>query len=105
MYSFMTQQDMTDCFLNEANSCLEQEEGRASIPTAQALMLMYATMAYMGRDRAGRSYRQSAIDLVHRMKLERAYTSIQEDGPDQVTRKRGISQALWGLFILESYVQ
>ncbi len=101
----MTQRDVTDSFLKEAKDCLEQEEGRVSIPTAQALMLMYATMTYIGRDRTGRSYRQSAIDLVHRMKLEGTYNSIECEGPEQVTRKKVLSQALWGLFILETYVR
>ncbi|KAI6777639.1 uncharacterized protein J7T54_005716 [Emericellopsis cladophorae] len=89
-------------FLDEAESRLRDEQGKISIPTAQALMLRYFTMACMGRDRIGRACRQQAIDIVRRLNLEAQYDSIAGASRAELAEKSRLSKALWGLFIVET---
>ncbi|KJZ70966.1 hypothetical protein HIM_09621 [Hirsutella minnesotensis 3608] len=96
------QQNVTQRFLDEAKSLLDLEQGRASIPTVQALMLMYMTTTCLGSDRAGRIYRNHALEMVTRLKIEARYTSLLEDGHDDPKERELLSKALWGLFIFES---
>ncbi|KAM4057836.1 C6 transcription factor [Hirsutella rhossiliensis] len=102
LFGAMTRQDMTERFLYEAKSLLYCEQGRASIPTAQALMLMFLTTTCLGRDRAGRIYRHHAIDMIQRLKIEAKYTALLEDSHDDPRERRLLAKALWGLFVFES---
>ena len=56
----MTGQNLTERFLTEAKVLFDHEQGRASIPTVQALMLMYLATTEVGRDRAANIYRFTA---------------------------------------------
>ena len=67
-------------------------------------MLRYFTMTCMGRDRIGRACRQQAIDIVRRLNLEAQYKSITGALRAEVAERRRLSKALWGLFIVETYV-
>lgn len=100
----MTGQNTTERFLDEAKMLQDQEQGRVSIPTVQALMLMYLTMTCLGRDRAGRTCRQIALDMVRRLQLESRYISNVVGATTTDGDRALISKALWGLFLLETYV-
>lgn len=104
IYGSLTRQSLVERFLDEAERRLRDEQGRISIPTAQALMLRYFTMTCMGRDRIGRACRQQAIDVVRRLNLEAQYKSDTGASRAEMAEKRRLSKALWGLFIVETYV-
>lgn len=102
LYGAMTQQDLTERFLDEAKSLLDREQGRASIPTAQALMIMFLTIMCLGKDRAGRIYRHYALEMILRLKIEAKYTALLEEGRDDPRERGLLAKALWGLFVFES---
>lgn len=97
-----TQQSLADRFFGVAKMLLEREQGRASVPTAQALMLMLHVTACQGRDRAGLIYRQYALDMVVRLKLEDKYSSLLQDERDRSEERRLLSHTIWGLFVFET---
>lgn len=102
IYSSTIRESLVEKFLAEAGSWIEYERGRASIPTAQALMLRYFTLTCMGKDRIGRVYRQQALEMVERLDLQAKYNSITGTSPYALAEKRRISKSLWGLFLVES---
>jgi hypothetical protein len=102
IYSSLTRQSLVEMFLDEAGNCIGKEQGRVSIPTAHALMLRYFTMPCMGRDRAGRVFRQQAIDMVQRLDLQNKVRSIAGNSARGIAEKKRIPKALWGLFVVET---
>ena len=63
IYSSTIRESLVEKFLAEAGSWIEYERGRASIPTAQALMLRYFTLTCMGKDRIGRGVKAEEQSL------------------------------------------
>jgi hypothetical protein len=96
---------MADSFLNEAKKLLELEQGRMTIPTINALCLMYLTSALLGRDRAGLMYRYMAYSIARRLSLEQKFTKLDEEHADTPLTRQILSRTLWGLFCFERYVE
>ena len=94
-------QRMEDRFLSEAKGLFELENGRESLPTVNALCLMYLTSALLGRDRAGLMYRHLAYEMLKRLGLERKFNKLSDDDPQEVLTRNVLSKALWGLFCFE----
>lgn len=91
-------------FLDKANALLNRQQGRASIPTAQALMLMYLTMTCLGQRELGASAARFALDMIRRLELETRYTSTVVGTSTSSQHKALIAEALRGLVLLESCV-
>jgi hypothetical protein len=101
---FITGQDMAMRFLEESKKRLDSECGRAALPTAQALYLMYATATWLGRDRGGTMFRLVCFEILRKLQLERRFRKLKDDDPDQLREKKVISKALWGFFIVERFL-
>ena len=101
----MTSQNLPDRFFDEAKLLLDREQGRASIPTIQALLLMYLTLSCQGKDRAGRMYRQIAVDMTRRLRLEARYRFLSTEMDANGRDAELVAKALWGLFLFEAYVE
>lgn len=65
----------------------DNERGRASLPTAQALILMYLYCSDTGADRAGVIFRLSASEMLRRLRGKSTLF-------DQMT----LSRVSWGTF-------
>ncbi|ROT35895.1 hypothetical protein SODALDRAFT_53529 [Sodiomyces alkalinus F11] len=103
-FGAITRQNMAERFFEEAKSLLDREQGRSSLPTAQALAIMYFVEAGLGRDRASQLYRFAALAMISRLGLERRFTALNENDPGVSKERRAISRALWGLYLQESRV-
>jgi hypothetical protein len=97
----LTCRNMAECFLDEAKKQLEIESCRASIPTLQALCLMYLTSALLGRDRAGIMYRFAAYEMLKRLNLERKFARLDPSDLEVAEMRMILSKLLWGLFCFE----
>lgn len=91
-------------FFNEAKKLLDQEGSRPSLPTVQALCLMFIHSGLLGMDRQGSMYRFVAFEMLKRMDLEKDFFKLKDDDAEQAKEKRVISEALWGLFCFGKYV-
>lgn len=92
-------------FFDQAKRLFSMESGRASLPTVQALALLFTVSAYIGKDREGMVYRYTALEMLKRLGLERRLARLKDDDPTEAREKRAISKAIWGLFCFERYVQ
>ncbi|KAF7549675.1 hypothetical protein G7Z17_g6218 [Cylindrodendrum hubeiense] len=104
LFGIMTRQNLSDRFMDEAKGFLSRENGRASIPTVQALVFMYLATATAGRDRAARVYRFTAFTLLRRLRLEQRFRSLSDSEIGDAKERRVISCAVWGLFAMESRI-
>ncbi|KAK2931233.1 hypothetical protein FoTM2_008743 [Fusarium oxysporum f. sp. vasinfectum] len=103
-FGVMTGRNLSDCFLVEAKSHFESEQGRPSIPTVQGLLLIYLTMTATGKDRAGLIYRLTAYEMLKQLRLEARYKAAKNNVPPQTHDMMLISKTLWGIFLLESRI-
>jgi len=102
-FSKITGKPLTTLFFQEAKKLLELEGVKASLPTVQALEMMFTKSAYIGTDRAGMLYRSAALEMLKRLNLERRFELIQDSTPSAFREKRAISKAVWGFFNFERY--
>ncbi|KAI7764089.1 hypothetical protein LZL87_006471 [Fusarium oxysporum] len=100
-FGVMTGQNLSECFLAEAKSHFESEQGRPSIPTVQGLLLIYLTMAATGKDRAGLIYRLTSYEMLKQLRLEARYKAAKNNVPPQTHDMMLVSKTLWGIFLLE----
>jgi hypothetical protein len=93
-------------FLAEARSLLERECGRRSLPTVQALLIMYTCHVGQGKDRGGLEYRHRAYQMLDwiQPKLESRFNNPVMIDPSNATRYQdAISRMLWGIYCFERY--
>ncbi|OHW97528.1 C6 transcription factor [Colletotrichum incanum] len=89
--------DMRLAFFDEARRQLDLENGRVSLPTAEALFIMHLMAAALGMDRATRMYHLLACDMVQELD-----PAVQR-GTDKSGREQYIfSRAVWGMYCFES---
>lgn len=100
-FGAITRQNMAERFFEEAKALLEREQGRATLPTVQALAIMYYVETGLGRDRASQLYRFAAFTMLSRLRLERRFEGLNENDPGVAKERRAISRALWGLYVQE----
>ncbi|PNY28531.1 Uncharacterized protein TCAP_01550 [Tolypocladium capitatum] len=90
-----------EAFFNEAKRLLDLECGRPSIPSAQALFIMFSYSCRVGRDRAGHIFRAAGYEMMKRMMPKiRRLLSGTANLPDR--HRRAISRAVWGIFCFDS---
>jgi len=97
----LTRQDLGQRFLDEAKKQFDLECGRGSLPTALALGFLWNVYAYLGTDRAGSMFRYMSFEFLRRLDLETRFKTLREDIAHEAKERRVISQALWGIYILE----
>jgi hypothetical protein len=97
---------LDQAFWSECHVCLENERGRPSLPTVQALFLMYLHECGQGRDATALHYRYLAHDMYMRLKLDHQEPSPERCASDLAIAKRwkAISVIMWGLYCLDTYV-
>ena len=103
MMGHITGQPMAETFLAEAQKLLELERGLQTIPTLNALCLMYLTSALLGKDRVGLMYRYMAYGMLKRLDLEQKFARLNDDDPKEIRMKEILSKTLWGIFCFERY--
>ena len=86
--------------MQESKKLLDNECGRAMLPTVFARYYIYATLTFQGRDRAGNLFHYMTIDML-RLNLARRFSQLRDKITDTAQEKLVISKALWGLFIHE----
>ena len=92
-----------DHFLKEAKRLLDRECGRRSLPTVQALLIMFACSTGMGQDRAGTMFRYTAYEMLKRLKLEMKLRALEASGNSH-EKSKALSRALWGIYFFERSV-
>jgi hypothetical protein len=97
---------LDQAFWNECHVCLENERGKPSLPTVQALFLMYLHECGQGRDATALHYRYLAHDMYMRLKLNHREPSPEHRASDPAIAKwwKAISVMMWGLYCLDTYV-
>lgn len=104
LFGSITKRNISDQFLQECKRLIAKGHSRPSIPTVQALMLMYLAMSHSGQDRPARMYRFTAVEMLKRLDLERRFHTLTENTHSDKLEKRIISHSLWGIFLLETLV-
>lgn len=89
-----------DRFLMEAKRLHDRESGRRSLPTVQALLLMFSCSSGMGQDRAGTMFRYAAYEMLKRLRLE-AKLRLMESSGNSHDEQKAIARALWGIYFFE----
>jgi hypothetical protein len=97
---------LDQAFWNECQVCLENERGKPSLPTVQALFLLYLRECGQGRDATALHYRYLAHDMYMRLKLGHSEPSPERRTSDSAIAKRwkAIVVIMWGLYCLDTYV-
>ncbi|KAL2752717.1 hypothetical protein ACRALDRAFT_2113171, partial [Sodiomyces alcalophilus JCM 7366] len=103
-FGSITRQNLTERFFEETKALLDREQGRATLPTVQALAALYFVEAGLGRDRASQLYRYAAFAMLNRLGLERRFRGLNENDPGVAKERRAISRVLWGLYLQERLV-
>jgi hypothetical protein len=97
---------MRERFLNETKQLLDTDYGRRSLPTVQALLIVYTCYTAQGRDRGGVQYRHAAYEMLKRLQAKLEAKFRNPDAADETSRNRyqkAISRALWGIYCFERY--
>jgi len=97
--------DIRERFLNEARQLLDNDYGRRSLTTVQALLVLYTCYTGQGRDRGGLQYRHAAYEMLKRLqvKLEAKFRNPRmADEAGRAKYQKAVSRALWGIYCFES---
>lgn len=98
--------DTRERFLIEARRLLDNDYGRRSLPTVQALLILYTCYTGQARDRGGLQYRHAAYEMLKRLQVKLEATFQKPGMADEASRNRyqkAISRALWGIYCFERY--
>lgn len=90
--------DVAARFLNETKRLYDLEEGRSSLPSVQAMLIMYCCLVGRGKDRAGLQYRYGASEMMKHLRLGMMFTH----GDISRYVKEAVSRALWGIYCFET---
>ncbi|POR32982.1 Uncharacterized protein TPAR_06825 [Tolypocladium paradoxum] len=100
--SFASGRELGEAFFTEAKRLLDLECGRPSIPSAQALFVMFSYSCRMGKDRAGHIFRAAGYEMMKRMmpKIRRLLSGTAHLLTGR--HRRAISRTVWGIFCFDS---
>lgn len=92
----VTGQNMQEAFFLEAQHFFERENNRASLPTAQGLLVLFMASAFLSRDGAAPMYRSLGYSMIDRLRLEDK-ALITEDEQE----RSAYFTAAWGFYCCE----
>jgi hypothetical protein len=97
---------LDQAFWNECLVCLENERGKPSLPTVQALFLMFLREGGHSRDATALHYRYLAHDMYMRLKLDSREPSPEHCASDPAIANewKALSVTMWGLYCWDRYV-
>jgi hypothetical protein len=72
------------------------ENARASLPTVQGLLIMFAASAFFDCNDTLSDYRSLAYNMLDRLRIEEKITADQTQD-----EKRAYSKAVWGVYCFE----
>lgn len=93
-------------FLEETERQLALEAGRISLPTLEALLIIYLSQTSFGLDRPANQRLPVAYDMYRRLGVGKRQRRPKPGGNDVGFRRelKGKSIAAWGLFCYDLYV-
>lgn len=86
-------------FYDEARKLLDNEAGKPSLPSAQAMLTLYMYSTANAMDRAGYMYRMLACEMFRRLQL--GTESVLARNTYGSTAGKALSRNAWGFFCLE----
>lgn len=92
----VTGQRLQELFYNEAREHYHLENSRASLPTAQGLLVLFMASAFLSRDGAAPIYRNLGYDMIDRLRIEEklSFTADEQEA-------NAYSTAVWGVYCCE----
>jgi hypothetical protein len=93
-------------FWDQCLVCLQNERGKPSLPTIQALFLMFSHECGQGRDATALHYRFLAHDMYVRLKLDSREPSLEQCASDPAIARnwKGLYMTMWGLYSFDTCV-
>ncbi|XPS70319.1 hypothetical protein M3J09_002544 [Ascochyta lentis] len=95
----VTGQHLQGDFFLEARLHYQLENNRASLTTAQGLLIMFMASAFLSRDGAAPIYRSLGYDMIDRLRIEDKIASTTDE-----REKNAYSTAVWGAYCLENII-
>lgn len=97
--NFTSRRDLCETFFAKVKLLLDLEAGKPSLPTAQALLVMFSYCCFLGRDRAGNIFRAAGYEMMEPMmpKTERAISNKTCPSASH----QAITRAIWGMFCFD----
>ena len=92
----VTGQSIQKLFFNEARQHYHLENNRASLATAQGLLVLFMASAFLSRDGAAPVYRTLGYEMMDRLQIEEKVLSTTDE-----QEAKAYSTAIWGVYCCE----
>ncbi|KAF4837577.1 Nitrogen assimilation transcription factor nit-4 [Colletotrichum siamense] len=103
-FGAITGQDLAKRFRDEVMQLVEKSQGRATLPTIIALVLIDWSASIAGDEPTAKMYRYMAWERYKRFRPERRFSQLQENDPQERSERLAISKAVWAIFFMESRI-
>ncbi|KAF4873814.1 Nitrogen assimilation transcription factor nit-4 [Colletotrichum siamense] len=103
-FGAITGQDLAKRFRDEVMQLVEKSQGRATLPTIIALVLIDWSASIAGDEPTAKMYRYMAWERYKRFRPERRFSQLKEDDPQERSERLAISKAVWAIFFMESRI-
>ncbi|KAF6800192.1 C6 transcription factor [Colletotrichum sojae] len=103
-FGSITGQDLAKRFREEVMQLVEKSQGRATLPTVIALIIMDMSASIAGDEHSAKMYRYMAWERYKRLKPEKKFALLSEDTPEDATERLSLSRAIWAIFLIESRI-
>ncbi|KAK1853531.1 C6 transcription factor [Colletotrichum chrysophilum] len=103
-FGAITGQDLARRFRDEVMQLVEKSQGRATLPTIIALVLIDWSASIAGDEPTAKMYRYMAWERYKRFRPERRFSQLKEDDPQEASERLAISKAVWAIFFMESRI-
>ncbi|KAF6807605.1 C6 transcription factor [Colletotrichum plurivorum] len=103
-FGSITGQDLAKRFREEVMQLVEKSQGRATLPTVIALIIMDMSASIAGDEHSAKMYRYMAWERYKRLKPEKKFALLKEDIPEDATERLSLSRAIWAIFLIESRI-
>lgn len=91
-------------FYDEARKLLDNEQGRPSLTTAQALLFLFVYNSASATDRAGSFFRFAGCEMFKRLRLGANSVRFGDTDIDRDQYRAARARNAWGMFFVEKYV-
>lgn len=93
--------DLRQAFKSEVKRHLELEAGKICLTTVQGLYMLFIVTCHDSTNRAGTMYRLAALEMLSRLKPDKAFARWSPHIPDEADKRRAFSKTCWGIFNFE----